>query len=95
MKKMPFRYDCVYGPVKELTYIDDHEISITWRTFRKYIDMEWLTEWMEYMGYNKHLRLWNDRSVSYGRSKLPDGRWVYIMYWSGIHLVFYHDKKTS
>jgi hypothetical protein len=46
-------------------------------------------------GYGKHLRLWNDWGVSYGRSKLPDGRWVYIMYWSSIHHVFYHDKKTN
>lgn len=86
---LKFRYTCVDAPHKELEYIDDHEITITFKTFRRYISKAWLDRWMDATGYGPWLRLWNDWHVSYGRSTLPDGRPVYIMYWSEIHHVFY------
>ncbi len=81
-----FQYTCVgCGDLEELEYIIDHAREISYRTFAKAIDPDFLEE----IKPNGGVPLSRDWAVTFHKSKLPDSRPVYFMDHSAIEHVFY------
>jgi len=91
-----YQYCCVNAPdIDELNYIIDNNRDITYNTLRKNVDTESFNDVKKSLGYNRQLfldcgiTLQNDYTVSFHKSKLPDGRKVYYICHSAIEYIFY------
>ena len=69
--------------------------TITYATFRKHVETESFNEIKEGLGYTRQLQkdcditLSNDYSVSFHKSKTPEGKPVYYICHSAIEYIFY------
>jgi len=96
MNKATYQYCCVSPrDLEELQYIVDNNQNITYPTFRKHVNTESFNEIKEDLGYTSQLKkdcniaLSNDWSVSFHKSKTPDGKSVYYICHSAIEYIFY------
>ncbi len=83
-----FRYTCVdcYGKkLRELEHILDHAREITYRTFARHIDPDFLKD----MNQESGIHLSRDWAVRFYKSWLPNRTPVYFMDHSAIEHVFY------
>jgi hypothetical protein len=89
---MRYRYSCVSPrSINELDYIVDNSRTITHDTFRKNVGKDNYWEIASALGYDGAggLSLSSDWSVSFHKSRLPDGRPVYYVAHSAIEYIFY------
>lgn len=86
-EKKRFQYACVNCPdVDELNYIVDHAREITYETFRKNVEDEFVREWNK---QHHPFTLATDKFIKFYSSKTPDGKKAYFFVWSAIEHVFY------
>jgi len=91
-----FRGNCVSLGADYIHYITEHEITITYKTFRKNVGMEnirWLEENMFAGGVG--VRFCRDWHVSFHRSKTPQGTRVYYLVHSGYEFVWEETEDTN
>lgn len=95
LRKAQYFSNCVsYPDIDELNHIIDSNMVITYRTFRKHVDTKSFNELKRYLGYTEELRkncnitIENDYSVSFHKSKTPDGTTVYYIRHSAIEYIF-------
>lgn len=81
-----FQYTCVGCPnLDELNYIIDHAKEITYSTFKKHVDNEYIINFNERVG----IPINKDWAVSFYKSKTEEGKTVYYFEYSAIEHVFY------
>lgn len=84
-----FRYNCVSpDSLKELNFIVDNMIEITYDTFLKNVNLESFQELSKNFGYRRDFHIKNDQTVTYHKCKLKN-KVAYICCWSAIEHVFY------
>jgi len=90
-EKLPLIAKCCDGSctVDELEYLYEHDREITYRTFARFVDIGWLSD---YLGYSfgrhaKGLRLKTDWHVRFYRSKFRE-KVAYHLVWSEIDHIF-------
>lgn len=96
MNKAIYQYCCVSpNNLDELNHIIDNNRNITYETFKKHVDTESFNEIKESLGYTPQFKkdcnisISNDWSISFHKSKTPEGKDVYYLCHSAIEYIFY------
>jgi len=87
LEELQFQYTCVNSgdKLEELEYIIDHSKQISYVTFIKNVDKEFINEFNENVG----IPINKDWAVTFYKSKLPNGKPAYYFDHSAIEHVFY------
>lgn len=82
-----YQYSCVDcgSKLNELEYIIDHERQVSYATFIKNVDKEFVKDFNRSAG----VPISKDWAVSFHKSKLPNGKTVWYFAHSSIEYVFY------
>lgn len=87
--KHPYQHDCVSSTAEFVHYLRDREVQITRRTFVKNTNNPGRFIIENSLGYHRGFPITRDHHVTYWKSKLPNGKPVYYVSWSGIEYFFF------
>lgn len=92
--RVRYQYNCTSPcSIGELTYILEHERPISYGTFRQKVNSFHFKSLVKELGYpfssRRGLIIKEDKLVTYHKSRLPDGRKVYFLRYSGMEYIFY------
>jgi hypothetical protein len=84
-KKYQLVATCIDSSYEDINAFDESSKQITYNTFRKYVNIRWV---QDYLGYSDSpLTLKKDYAVSYAKGYFK-GKPCVVMFWSAIHHFF-------